>query len=179
MSTQLITPQALAEQVRRGQYVNDIDGMTWRSAFQHLALHVEAAAFDKEAVHTLWTVNGGHLRNKIRDDSLILSVLKKSLPGYQGAGLYLYRGECQFLYVRSEIGFCWTPRIEVAECFARGLNASESGGVLLRAFAPPDAILAGPNAHSSQQMREFEYTCDPGGLREILKLKSFPADKRP
>ncbi len=170
----MFTPQALAELFCRGQYVNDIYGPTWRATFQHLAQHVEPTAFDRASVHTLWTVNGGHLRGKIQDNPLVLCVLKKSLPGYQGAGLVLYRGECQFLYAQNKIGFCWSPKIEVATMFARGLNAIESGGILLKAFAPPEAILAGPNDHSARQIGEFEYTCDPKRLRGILVLKSFP-----
>ena len=168
------TPQVIAELFCQGQYVNDIDGSTWRAAFQYLAQHIEPTVFDKAKVHTLWTVNGGHLRRKIQDDSLILCVLKKALPSHKNAGLTLYRGECHFLYVQYKIGFCWSPEIEVATRFARGLNAIESGGVLLKAFAPPEAILAGPNDHSTKQMKEFEYTCDPERLQGIAVLKSFP-----
>jgi hypothetical protein len=158
----------------RGEYVNDVEGETWRVAFEHVDRLSELMALDKVAIHTLWTVNAGHLRRKIRDDPLILRVLKKTMPGYQGLGLTLYRGECQFLYAQNKIGFCWSPRIEVARCFARGLNAIESGGILLRAHAPAEAILAGPNIHSAQQMGEFEYTCDPERLQDIEVLQCFP-----
>lgn len=168
------TPQGLAELFCRGEYRCDIDGSTWRAAFQHLDQHIESKAFHKAAVHTLWTTNGGHLRRKIQDDALILRILKKSMPGYQGIGLTLYRGECQFLYAQHKIGFCWSAQIEVATRFASGLNAIESGGVLLTAFAPTEAILVGPNNHSAQQMEEFEYTCDPGQLQDIKVLRRFP-----
>jgi hypothetical protein len=130
-------------------------------------------SFDRPKVHTLWTVNGGHLRRKIKDDELMLAVLTMSLPGYQGDGVTLYRGECRFLYDENKIGFCWSSEIEVASKFARGLNALESGGVLLKAYAPPSAILAGPNDHSAKQMQEFEYTCDPRLLHDIDVVRFF------
>lgn len=170
----MLTPQKLVDMFCTGEYVSDIDSSVWRETFLLLAKHVEPARFDKNKIHTLWTVNGGHLRRKIRDDALVLCVLKKFLPGYRGAGLWLYRGECQFLHAENLIGFCWSPKIEVAEKFARGLNAIESGGVLLKAYAPPEAILAEPNYHSAKQMEEFEYTCDPWLLQDILIVKHFP-----
>jgi hypothetical protein len=100
-------------------------------------------------------------------------VLIISLPGYVGDGLTLYRGECRFLYNDNKIGFCWTPDINVAMRFAQGLNAIESGGFLLKAYAPPSAILASPNEHSAIQMQEFEYTCNPRLLENIEVLKSY------
>jgi len=171
--------QTLAELFCQGKYVNDINDSTWRDAFLYMAEHVEPSKFNQAAVHTLWTVNGGHLRRKIQDDHLIACVLKKSLPGYQGNGLFLYRGECQFLYEKNKIGFCWSSKIDVAKKFARGLNAIESGGVLLRAFAPPEAILAEPNDHSTNQMEEFEYTCDPWKLEKITALMFYPKYPNP
>lgn len=59
--------------------------------------------------------------------------------------------------------------------FASGLNAIESGGVLLKSYVPAEAILTGPNDHSARQINEFEYTCDPTNLKEIEVLQYFPA----
>jgi len=129
--------------------------------------------FCKNKVHTLWIVNGGHLRRKIKDDKLIAKVLSLALPGYIGEGLVLYRGECRFLFESGKIGFCWTPDVDVATKFARCLNAIESGGVLLKAHAPSAAILSSPNDHSSIQMEEFEYTCDPSLLENITVIRSY------
>ena len=163
----------LANKFCRGEYTNDIDGHVWRAAFEFLLDNVDKIYFNKDEIHTLWTVNGGHIRRKIRNDDLVLSVLKISLPGYQGDGLTLYRGECRFLYESHQIGFCWSPEIEVASMFARGLNALESGGVLLKAYASQQAILASPNRHSSEQMQEFEYTCDPNLLENLEVIRFF------
>lgn len=157
----------------QGKYENDIEGRVWRDAFEYLIRNLSKVKFNKAEIHTLWTVNGGHIRGKIKDDDLVLAVLKRALPGYGGDGLVLYRGECQFLYKDGMIGFCWTPDINVATTYARGLNALESGGVLLRAYASPSSILAGPNDHSVNQMQEFEYTCNPALLQNIEVVQWF------
>lgn len=170
----MISAMFLAEKFVKGENVYDVDAATWRAAFEYIDLHCHSLPFRPSAVHLVWTESGGHIRNKIRDDSLILRVLQAALPSYRGPGLTLYRGECQFLYEQGKIGFCWTPALDVATCFARGLNALESGGVLLKAFAPPEAILAGPNDHSTVQMGEFEYTCDASKLVSIEVLQRFP-----
>ncbi len=170
----MTSPQALATRFLKGEYVCDLDGKIWRAAFNYIDQHSSSVPFDKSATHMLWTVNGGHLRNKIRDDTLILRVLKKTMPSYQGNGLTLYRGECNFLYEQKKIGFCWSRDIEVATRFASGLNALESGGMLIRAYAPAKATLTGPNNHSALQMREFECTCNPTKLQKIEVLQWFP-----
>jgi hypothetical protein len=166
-------PITLAKLFLKGRYVCDLDGQIWKDAFKYIDQYPPSASFDKTAIHMLWTVNGGHLRNKIRDDELILRVLKRTMPGYQGDGLTLFRGECTFLYEQKKIGFCWSSDIEVAKKFAQGLNALESGGVLLEAYVPPEAILTGPNFHSSEHLREFEYTCDPTNFHVIKTLQYF------
>lgn len=102
-----------------------------------------------------------------------MAVLILALPGYEGDGLTLYRGECRFLYDENKIGFCWSPDVNVASMFASGLNAQESGGVLLKAYAPTSAILAEPNDHSVKQMRESEYTCNPRLLQNIKVEEYF------
>lgn len=167
-------PVLLADKFRVGEYTVDVAGDVWRLAFEYLVAHAAQISFDKNKIHTLWTSNGGHLRRKVKNDALVLSVLKLTLPGYTGRALTLYRGECRFLFDRRNIGFCWSPDIEVASQFASGLNAIESGGVLLKAYAPEVAILAGPNLHSREQMQENEYTCDPNLLRDVVVLRSYP-----
>jgi hypothetical protein len=163
----------LAEKYCQGEYEYDIDDKIWCAAFEYMSSNLDCMSFNKSKVHTLWTVNGGHLRRKIKNDNLILSVLAVSLPGYAGEGLVLYRGECRFLFDENKIGFCWTPEIDVASMFASGLNSLESGGVLLKSYAPPTAIMASPNDHSAKQMREFEYTCNPLLLNNIEVVRFF------
>jgi hypothetical protein len=163
----------IANDFCKGQYDYRVEETLWPIVFDFLVQHLDEMTVDKDSVHLLWTVNGGHLRRKVSNDALVLKVLIKVLPGYDGEGLILYRGECQFLYEQNKIGFCWTPKFSVAEMFASGLNSIESGGVLLKAFAPTEAILAKPNKHSSSQMQEFEYTCNPNLLTDIEVVSRF------
>jgi hypothetical protein len=168
----------LAQNFVKGENVYDVDASTWQAAFRYIDQRLDSLVFERGAVHSLWTESGGNIRDKIRDDSLVLRILRKALPGYQGPSLALYRGECRFLYEQGKIGFCWTPMLDVGALFASGRNAIESGGVLLKAVAPPEAILAGPNDHSALWMREFEYTCDPTELRDVVVIQSFPKLER-
>lgn len=170
----MVTAKSLADKFCAGENVYDVDAQIWQEAFAYLDKNIQHMKVNQPGLHLIWTESGGHLRNKIRDDPLILRILRATLPGHQGPGLDLYRGECKFLYDQQKIGFCWSPKIEVAEMFASGLNCFESGGVLLKAYAPPEAILAIPNNHSANQMQEFEYTCDPGLLVNVEVMRTFP-----
>ena len=158
----------------KGIYDINTSPELWIKTFNYIISHKNRFHFDKHKIHLLWTVNGGNLRRKISNDNLVLSVLILSLPGYNGPGLTLFRGESKHLYESNNIGFSWTPKIEVASIFASGLNSIESGGVLLKAFAPTNAILSSPNAHSMNQMYEHEFTCNPNLLENIEVLSIFP-----
>ncbi|WP_217516220.1 hypothetical protein [Vibrio metschnikovii] len=157
-----------------GEYVCDISHKVWVSAIQYAVENIDQFSFDAYSMHMLWIVNGGHIRRHISDDKLILKWLKLILPKYEGGELQLYRGECQFLYDQGLIGFCWTPKKQVAEKFARGLNAIESGGVLLSAYVSSEAILSAPNSHSADWLEESEYTYDPTQIRSIEVLHKYP-----
>jgi hypothetical protein len=163
----------LAEKFCRGEREYDVSGAVWKKAFIHVLENQERLGIEKDKIHSLWAELGGRLRDKIRDDELILSVLLVSLPGYAQKGLELYRGECKFLYEQGKIGFCWTPNVEVARKFASSLNAIGSGGVLLKAFAPTKAIMAPPNDHNPKLTRECEYTCNPKLLVDINVQETF------
>ncbi len=157
-----------------GEYVCDISSETWVSAIQYTIENIVQFSIDADSMHMLWIVNGGHIRRHVSDDKLILTWLKLILPKYDGSELQLYRGECQFLYDQGLIGFSWTPNKQVAEMFARGLNAIESGGVLLSAKVAPEAILSAPNSHSANWLSESEYTCDPTQIDSIEVLHKYP-----
>jgi len=165
--------RSVAKAFCSGNYDNELPASIWPPVFNYIVENHTALELQRDKVHMLWTVSGGHLRDKIRDDDLIASVLRLTMPGYAGEGLILYRGECRFLFDAGQVGFCWTPDRTVAEMFARGLNAIESGGVLLSAYAPTAAILTAPNSHSAGHMREFEYTCDPDLLENIEVIGSY------
>ena len=163
----------IAQEFCSGRYDYNIEDSLWPKVFRYLSTSIDSLDKDKNSIHTLWTENGGHLRRKMKDDELLLSVLIKALPTYTGNGRTLYRGECRFLYEQNKIGFCWTPEKSVAIKFASGLNAIESGGVLFKAYAPAEAIICAPNDHSSMQMEEHEYTCNPSLLENITVLAEY------
>lgn len=156
-----------------GIYDHEVEDGMWIKVFDYLSKNAQVLSFDRNDIHLLWTVNGGHLRRKIKNDELVLDVLLKYLPPYEGPGHVVYRGECRFLYDEKKIGFSWTREQRVARCFASGLNAIESGGVLLKAFASSEAIISAPNEHSSVQMQEYEYTCNPRLLEDIEVIDLF------
>lgn len=164
----------IADTVAQGNYDSEIDDSHWKPIFSELMSGKYFSLANKDLFHTMWTVNGGHLRRKVNDDQLVLEVLKAFLPGYSGEGMVLYRGERQDFYRSDKIGFCWTPDVEVAKKFARGLNAIESGGVLLEGFAPSQAILAEPNSHSAETMKEYEYTCNSSLIENLKPVEFFP-----
>ncbi len=166
----IVTPQSLARQFCNGTYVNATDASLWRDTFLYLASVEDQSIFVKEKIQALWLVYGGDLRAKIKDDSLILQVLRRALPGYSGDGLTLYRGESWFLFDQNKIGFCWTLSEELATTYAKGLNAVESGGVLLKCYAPADAILAAPASGSTGTT----YICDPEKLLRLTTQGLFP-----
>lgn len=165
-----ITAQSLARQFCQGIYVNITDTLLWQETLAYLANVNDDTIFQKERVQDLWLTYGGDLRARIRDDALILKVLKKALPACHGEGLTLYRGESWFLFDQHQLGFCWTTSEESATRYAKGLNAVESGGVLLKCYAPPAAILAAPAQHTQENV----FICDPGQLLRLTTLALFP-----
>lgn len=95
------------------------------------------------------------------------------LPRYEGPELVLYRGENVDRLERASIGTAWTNAEDTAQIFASGLNTVGSGGVILKARIPVDAIIAGPSEHS-QYLGEHEYTVDSRRLGAVLQLRRFP-----
>ena len=165
--------ESMAVDFCNGKYDYNVKDEMWPVILEFLSNNHQKFSFDKSKIHTFWTVNGGHLRRKVSNDKLLLNILLKSLPNYSGEALTLYRGECQFLYNENKIGFCWTPDLNVAKKFAKGLNAIESGGVLLKAYASSNAIMSAPNDHSNNKMKEFEYTCNPELLEDIEVIEYY------
>lgn len=163
----------IAQDFFNGEYDCNLMPDVWPKVFGFLIENKQTFKFDSEKIHALWTVNGGHLRRKTKNDNLVLEVLLKFMPKYTGKGMILYRGECRFLYDANKIGFCWSPNIDIATSFAKGLNSIESGGVLLKAYVPSHSIISAPNDHSIRQMEEYEYTCNPKLLENIQVVQMF------
>lgn len=146
----------------------------WRACLRTLLDTPPRDAAMSEQFHTQWHVVGHRVRELIDDDDLVIDMLWVWLPRYEGPSLSLYRGENIDRYKSGRVGSSWSDREEVAEMFASGLNSPGSGGTILRAMAPSDAIVAGPSWHSAEWLGEREFTVDTRRLGPIERLRDFP-----
>lgn len=153
--------------------------LDWRAAIDLMSK--EASNGDLAARFlTQWVTHGAKIRAAVADDRKLAAALRNWLPAYSGSSLNLFRGESADRFDSGRVGFCWTPRRDVAEMFAAGLNAPRpGGGVLLQAVIPATAVISGPGAHSLH-LDENEYTVDPSMLGTPRVLDRYPpADRRP
>lgn len=123
---------------------------------------------------TYWIEAGHHIREQIGDDQLLVRLLRRLLPPYEGESIELFRGENRSRWESKIIGFSWTANVDTARMFGRGLNAVDVGGVLLRARFESRAIISGPNAHSNY-LGEGQFTVDPFAGTVISVVESYPA----
>jgi len=146
----------------------------WSLFISSLLEGVEVTDEAKKQFHTVWIELGARIRNQIGDDKALAQMLSALLPKYRGEKIRLFRGENSERYEAGRIGFCWTPRVDKAEMFGRGLNAYYGdGGILLAIIADRSSIIAGPNAHSIY-LDEHEHTVDPFSISDIEILKTYP-----
>lgn len=132
------------------------------------------ARFSKEfieAFHTHWVESAHQIRSQVADDVCLIKLLRHIFPQYAGNSALLYRGESIDRFRVGSIGLCWTVSVEMARMFARGLNAVNSGGVLLSCVCDKDWIITGPNRHS-KYLGEEEYIVD------ILKVTGIKATEK-
>lgn len=127
-----------------------------------------------EAFHTTWTVAGHHIRSQVGDDRMVVKLLRRLLPKYDGPNVRLYRGENLERWREKKVGFCWTRSIETARMFGRGLNATGIGGVLLVCQCSVASIITGPSKHS-EYLGEEEFTIDPFGIVGIVVVETYPS----
>ena len=123
---------------------------------------------------TYWIEAGHHLREQIADDHLLVLLLRRLLPPYEGGSIELFRGENRNRWEKQIIGLAWTENIDTARMFGRGLNAVDAGGVLLRARFEPEVIISGPNSHSNY-LGEKQFTVDPFIQPGISVVEFYPA----
>ena len=123
--------------------------------------------------HSIWIQSGHHIREQIGDDSLLTKLLQHILPKYEGGDLVLYRGENLNRWEEKLIGYCWTPSIDIASMFGRGLNAVGKGGLLLSCNFRADWIISSPNEHS-MYLGENQYTVNPHKISGINILDKYP-----
>ncbi len=125
------------------------------------------------AFHSAWITQGLWIRDEFSIDPLIPAALANLLPGYSGPPVELFRGERWSNHKAGTYGPSWSSKLSVAEMFARGMNCSSDGGcVLLRIFAAPFAILAGPTP-GLHMVEEAEYIVDRRCLQQVEVIKRF------
>ena len=138
----------------------------WRTLMRDLITCGPRNAIIASQFHTQWHVGHHYIRAIVNDDDLLMDMLWKWLPRYDGPELKLYRGENIDRFELGRIGTAWSEKESVAKMFACGLNAEGKGGLILETVAPVDAIIAGPSAHS-KYLGECEYTLDRRRLGKI------------
>ncbi|WLG57711.1 hypothetical protein PSH77_04135 [Pseudomonas extremorientalis] len=144
----------------------------WRAFIEDIASCVPTNAVLLDRFHTQWHVGHHYIRALVDDDDLLMDMLWKWLPRYNGSELLLYRGENLDRFELGKIGTAWSDKESVAEMFAGGLNAEGRGGVLLETTGSPNSIIAGPSAHSIY-LQEYEYTVDTRRLSTITVKSHF------
>jgi len=86
----------------------------------------------------------------------------------------IYRGEQVQRLAARQIGFNWSRHQEVAQRFASGLcTLYTGGGVLLQAYAGPEAFISGSSEHSIY-LGEEELVVDPRHIESVIELARFP-----
>jgi hypothetical protein len=113
------------------------------------------------------------MRELVEDDALMNRVARAWLPPYAGPAMTLWRGENIDRFEANQLGLAWSDMVETAELFARGLNATGRGGVVLKANVPASAIIAGPSLHSIQ-LDEREFTVDTALLGLVTEVRCYP-----
>ena len=149
------------------------EAQEWRQLAEAIVCGIELPTSFKDAFSTYWIVAGHHIREQIDDDRLLCQMLRSTTPPYNGGSLKLYRGENMDRWNSSTIGLSWTPNIEVARMFGRGLNSVGSGGMLLIRKFSQGAIISGPNEHSVY-LQEYQYTVDPMLADGLLVIERYP-----
>lgn len=123
---------------------------------------------------TYWIEAGHHIREQIADDQRLVQLLSRLLQPYEDESVELFRGENRDRWESKIVGLAWTANADTARMFGRGLNAVGAGGVLLRARFEPEAIISGPNAHSSY-LGEQQFTVNPFAGTAISVVEFYPA----
>ena len=145
----------------------------WRKVARAVVLGQGCLVPSEEEFGTYWIEAGHRIREQVSDDDLLCRMLRQLLPPYGGGPVTLYRGENLGRWQEKQVGFSWTREVEVARMFGRGLNATGTGGVLLRGVFSPTSIICGPNCHS-EYLQEGQFTVDPSMTPNLEVVEEFP-----
>ena len=145
----------------------------WRDIAESVALRHEAPPATEDDFGTHWIEAGRSIREQVADDKLLCRLLRLALPKYIGGTVTLYRGENIGRWQAGSVGLAWTPDLEVAQMFGRGLNATETGGVLLQGTFEPASIISSPSRHS-RYLQEEQFTVEPSLARDLKVIEEYP-----
>ncbi len=158
----------------------DKSGDTYRQVLEAVLRAGGCGRGFRDAFHLNWTIRSFRHRETLDDDAFLISALRCIFPPYAGEPLTLYRGEQANRWEAARLGLNWSPDREVGRMFAAGLCTTyDGGGVLLCATAPPEAVIALPNDHSTNWLHEDEHIVDPALLIDVREIDRFPPDQGP
>jgi hypothetical protein len=92
----------------------------WRTFIRDMAACVPTNSVLLDRFHTQWHVGHHHIRALVDDDDLLMDMLWKWLPRYNGSELLLYRGENLDRFDLGRIGTAWSDKESVAKMGGRG-----------------------------------------------------------
>ena len=145
----------------------------WRDIAEAVALRHEAPPASEHDFGTHWIEAGRSIREQVADDKLLCRLLRLALPKYVGGTVTLYRGENINRWKAGTVGLAWTPDLKVARMFGSGLNAVETGGVLLQGTFAPTSIISSPGAHS-RYLQEEQFTVEPSLALDLKVIEKYP-----
>lgn len=124
---------------------------------------------------THWIEAGHHIREQIKDDQLLVELLRHIFPPYEGGAVLLFRGENRTRWERGMVGQAWTSKQDTARMFGSGLNAINGGGVLLQALVSPAHIICAPPAHSIY-LGEAQFTVEAAAFLSCISVvEQYPS----
>lgn len=142
------------------------DRKIWLALFKSLEKIKVLSDDHRRILHSLWIVHGWSIRSEIMDDDYVCKTLRKLLPSFIGTGMTVYRGQSAAEFRAGSTGISWSSSLKAAEVFMKRSRVICGNGLILRAIAPIDSIISGPNSHSAH-LREAEYTIDPRYLIDL------------
>jgi hypothetical protein len=146
----------------------------WPLVFRRCARLTDVSEEMRQAMLRIWITSGDHLRGEVGDDLVLKTALRVLLPQYQGPPITIYRGDSLWNRRRRTYGLSWTTDEQVADGFAQGLwRTMEGGSVVLRAVAPPEAIICDASLVDDDRYGEAECLVDRRLLSRVDVIRRY------
>lgn len=155
------------------------DLCVWDAAWRLCARLPSVSTDMQDAFLDHWIADGDVMRGAQGSDDLVLiGALRVLLPPYSGPTMTLYRGDSAWNRRRRTYGMSWSASPQVADEFATNRpfpRSFQGGSVLLRAEAPPEAIICAPGVDNGEE----EYLVDRRRLGRVEVLARYPQQELP